>query len=166
VNRGDFIHGRNGYIKYRCSCDTCLTAHRTYQREYARRRSSEAAEGGRPFGQHQPASTDRFDLPKLFGDPKGDWVDDAACAGHEPTFRIPQWHTHPRGQERKKIVIEAKQICATCPVLDDCRNWILNHTIDPCPAHVVAGLTKRERTNEKHRLGIRTAGRPTRGDAA
>jgi WhiB family redox-sensing transcriptional regulator len=76
------------------------------------------------------------------------WMRDAACKGQTDLFALPI----PRaGQPTKRWfaqAAQAKQICATCPVIDPCRNWALDHQgggTDPAFSMVAGGMTPPER---------------------
>lgn len=65
-----------------------------------------------------------------------DWRNKAACLGHDPDL----WFT-PQGSPE---MVDAKNICATCPV----RNMCLNTALDipePDDWGVLGGLDKAER---------------------
>lgn len=56
--------------------------------------------------------TFELDLPE--------WMDDGACRGSDPdVFFPPKGHAGAAG--------EARQICATCKVIDECRDYALEH---------------------------------------
>lgn len=56
----------------------------------------------------------RLDPPK--------WHDDAACKGMSDLFMVTDEESNPlRGGGRRAKIAEAKAICATCPVIDPCR---------------------------------------------
>lgn len=48
------------------------------------------------------------------------WRDRAACRYHDPELFYP---TKTKGEPRRREVARAAAICATCPVLADCRAW-------------------------------------------
>lgn len=142
-------HGtRHAYSRYRCRCDDCVDAHRRYYTEFQRyRRDPDIDELG-------------LKLPRIDGIPTGDWVRHAACKGLIDRMEIPNWWAPKRSSDRTAQVVEARRICFRCPVLDECRSWVLEHRNDPCPAHVVAAMTRRERSSERRRLGMKVSGRP------
>lgn len=49
-----------------------------------------------------------------------DWRDRAACRYHDPELFYPK---RRHGMVREREVARAAAICATCPVLADCRAW-------------------------------------------
>ena len=61
------------------------------------------------------------------------WYADAICSQVDPELWFPEGGQSPRG---------AKEICATCPVLDLCRDYAL---ADPTLDGVWGGTTLRER---------------------
>lgn len=74
---------------------------------------------------------------------RGSWVDQAACKGHD--MELIQ---HTRRQEwyaRQNRYLAKLRICAICPVLEQCRAWVMSEPDDPCPFHVVAGMVPVER---------------------
>jgi len=67
--------------------------------------------------------------------PDRDWMIDAACNGADPML----WYAELGGD-----TIQAKQVCATCPVRERC----LDHAIDTHEVHGVwGGLAPKERRN-------------------
>lgn len=67
-----------------------------------------------------------------------DWFDHAACRGLNPNLMVPE-----RGDNIS--VRTAKQICSTCPVLDECRDYGLAVHRQADLDGVFGGLTKIER---------------------
>lgn len=87
-----------------------------------------------------------------------DWRAQGACRHHPPRWWFPDTEDQPRGRPRrhepKHIDPDAAQaltICATCPVLLDCRTWAIAHERDG----IWGGLTSGDRARERRRLGIR-----------
>jgi WhiB family transcriptional regulator, redox-sensing transcriptional regulator len=69
-----------------------------------------------------------------------DWQQDAACRGVDTSiFYHPE---NERGPRRIRREMRAKAICATCPVIDQCRRWAL--TVRE-PYGVWGGLSVEER---------------------
>lgn len=66
-----------------------------------------------------------------------DWRALAGCAGRVADMQALQ--------VSPARVRAAKVICRRCPVLDACRAWVLSVDPDPCPWHVVAAMTPKER---------------------
>lgn len=159
MNDGSFRHSRSGYIAG-CRCDICREAHREYGQEYWRRRKQEADEGGRHWGR-----TKRVTIPAGSFLWPGDWQKDAECAGLK-TLCIPLGF---KGHTDKWFgLTEARSVCQRCPVLEQCRTWVLAHDDDPCDWHIVAGLTPQERNGIRRRRGtavLGNAGRFTGGAA-
>lgn len=61
------------------------------------------------------------------------WQRDAACRDEDPAIFFPDKGTH---------IGEAKAVCGRCPVLAQCRSWVLENRI----RHGIwAGLTEKER---------------------
>ena len=67
------------------------------------------------------------------------WATQAACVGLWDLLETP-------ALER-----EAKRLCATCPVQDDCRKWVLTLPYRQDPGGVRGGLTENERNNIRRR---------------
>ena len=74
------------------------------------------------------------------------WFPDAACRGRTDAMFGPP--------------AEAKAICLTCAVHDECRSWSLSRP-DPVPGGVAGGLDYRQRGQIRQRL--RGAGTADRG---
>lgn len=69
-----------------------------------------------------------------------DWRVGAACRGRDTaTFYHPD---NERGPARVRREARAKAICASCPVIDECRRWALSTRE---PYGVWGGLTADER---------------------
>jgi WhiB family redox-sensing transcriptional regulator len=66
------------------------------------------------------------------------WREYAACATVEPDLHFPVAHT-PRWREQ---TVQAKAICAACPVRQHCLNWALETRQ---PAGIWGGKTEQER---------------------
>ena len=156
-DRGAPVHGglvvkhgtRQAYLKHKCRCDDCSAAERDYYNTFVR------------YRRNPDIDEDVLRLPRVDGLPVGEWVRKAACRGLADRMEIPNfWHAR-RNVERKPEVLVAKRICAACPVLEQCRTWVLGHQADPCPAHVVAGMTKFERHDQRRQMGIPVSGRRT-----
>lgn len=68
------------------------------------------------------------------------WQSQARCAGKTDLFF---GSSTERAVERRKREREAKAICADCPVLNECRQYIKTH-----PEYGIwAGMTEEERQN-------------------
>lgn len=74
----------------------------------------------------------------------GDWREDAACQIEYPESFFPLgW-----GSGYTRQIAEAKAICATCPVIDECLAWAL----DSRDGHaILGGTTPDERANMRRR---------------
>jgi hypothetical protein len=55
----------------------------------------------------------------------------AACRGHADLFDV--------ARTDRAAIVKAKTICASCPVLDDCRAWLADQPATLRPCGVVAG---------------------------
>ena len=94
-------------------------------------------------------------MPRIpYTAPTGDWFDDAACHGADTDVFFPLSATD-------EAAAEAKAICATCPVREECLEFALETRP---PEGIWGGLTPIER----HRLIRRRqkAARKARGAAA
>lgn len=138
-------HGTYSGYTQGCRCEDCRDAQRAYRRRYRHAQQ---------------------DLPRIDGLPVGDWVALAACRGQVDLFEVPNWWAPKRGYNRTPQVVAAKRICWRCPVLEQCRTWITDHYEDPCPAHVVAGMTKQERRTYRKEQGLPVGGRVSTGGTA
>lgn len=82
-------------------------------------------------------------------DAPGRWQHDGACVGQPTELWFPEPERTGRkggpGARYKANVQAAKVVCATCPVLDDCRDYI---TANPQPG-IWGGTTERERRNAR-----------------
>lgn len=67
-------------------------------------------------------------------DPLGDWAQHAACKGFTDLFFVQRGDT--------QAMLQAKAICNTCTVIDDCRNYVL---YKPERFGIWAGMTEKER---------------------
>ena len=81
-------------------------------------------------------------LSDLLWEPDESWRDDAACAGSGADLFFPVSEEDPQ-------VDAAKQVCAACPVLDDCLAYALstNQT-----EGVWGGMTGTERRRLRRRI--------------
>lgn len=79
--------------------------------------------------------------------PRGyNWRDDAEC--RRPEYDPELWH--PAGTTGLHLVQigEAKQICARCPVMEECGRWALTHT----ESGVWGGMSEQERSSYRRRI--------------
>ena len=157
------IHGRHAYIKHGCRCGVCVKEHRDYQREYSRQRTIEARNGGRPWNRAVVNAVD--ELPILDGMPAGPWVAKAVCRGRSE-WEMSENAMRSRNTRKHANTGIAIAGCNVCPSLAECRTWVMSYRLDPCAFHVVAGMTPRQRNEERERAGIATPGRRYRGNAA
>ena len=73
---------------------------------------------------------------------RGWWTEHAACKGLDMELscvKSPAWH------QRRTVDRDRMMLCARCPVLDQCTDWVLGEQTDPCPFHIVAGMVPTER---------------------
>lgn len=80
------------------------------------------------------------------------WREKAACIGHGAIFVQSHRFLTQRHAERKPAMLAAILMCSRCPVLEECTDWVLNTRPDPCPEHIVAGMTAVERGKKKRQL--------------
>ena len=74
----------------------------------------------------------KFDLPPSGG----------ACAGLDPEI------FYPRSGDSNSV--QAKELCANCKILTECRTWGIKHET----LGIWGGMSARERQRERKRLGI------------
>lgn len=96
----------------------------------------------------QQVFTAHDEVPDLFGFGTP-WKDRAACAGEWLLFDLVDDALNPKGQigaarraENQAIIEEARQLCASCPVIEQCRDAVLT-PVSPTPAvsySLVAGV--------------------------
>jgi WhiB family redox-sensing transcriptional regulator len=72
------------------------------------------------------------------GDVTLQWIERAACLGHDPELFFPVGTTGPAIEQTAR----AKAVCAGCSVREDRRDWALNTSQD---AGVWGGLDEEER---------------------
>lgn len=73
-------------------------------------------------------------------EPADTWKADAACAD--------QWDLFFPKHQGEYLFDEAHDICATCPVYDACRAWVLDPATKPVHGFV-AGMTERQRRRQR-----------------
>lgn len=99
-------HGtRNRYVHHHCRCTECTDANNRYQQERKQRR--------------RPYDID-YGLPTAPDVPTG-WMDNAACKGHTNLY----FPTPGTGHSNHTFHKQARQICDTCPVTTECRNYAI-----------------------------------------
>lgn len=76
-------------------------------------------------------------MVKVFDGADDRWRDQAACAGMDPGMFVP-------ANESPRSTKEALSVCATCPVIDECRAWAIGFDIFPLLG-VFGGMTTVER---------------------
>jgi hypothetical protein len=74
---------------------------------------------------------------------RGWWTEQAACKGLNMELaqasRRPEFYEH-RPADRPRLMI-----CVTCPVLEQCTDWVFSEEDDPTPCHITAGMVPTER---------------------
>ncbi len=88
----------------------------------------------------KPVETVKLDAPR----PPGDWIDHAACRGRRMFYDCNQAQKQRLSYADKAFEREALEVCASCPVLGECRSWAMQD-VDPAVDHVAGGLTPRQR---------------------
>lgn len=76
------------------------------------------------------------------------WLRKASCRGAGHFFFPPFDVEDPRKEEGKKArTAAAKAICSTCPVLKECKAWVLEveYVTGEEPIGIVGGMTESER---------------------
>lgn len=84
------------------------------------------------------AHVDHVDLLTELGAPYRPWEARAACRGMHPDV------FHPPEKSPEHFVEYAKRICQRCPVLQECRDWYLEHERGR-PVGVAGGMSPEER---------------------
>lgn len=87
--------------------------------------------------------------------PTGDWTEHAACRDQVDLFALPVVSRGYRfGRTVRRQILAACQICATCPVREQCTEWALT-TPDPAIHMIAAGMTPDDRAAaRKRRAGV------------
>jgi len=73
-----------------------------------------------------------------------EWTEQAACKGQTNLFFVNRGDTNS--------MLKAKAVCQQCPVLDECRSYVLYH---PERFGIWAGMTEKDRRNYRLELGVR-----------
>lgn len=137
---------------YGCRCPLCRDAHRQAQAESRERRRLRACGIDVEVPNRDPSVQ--------YTQPIGAWHERAACKGKGALYLIPD----SRGRYGRNVLTaannEAINICYDCPVLEDCERWAIWQPFDPCPAHILAGLTPKQRRTKRRTVGIPTPGNP------
>jgi WhiB family redox-sensing transcriptional regulator len=100
------------------------------------------------------ARPDEQDAP---GWDDGGWREHAACQGEDPELFFPVGETGPALEQ----IAEAKQLCAECPVRQECLRFAIDTRQD---YGIWGGLTREERRKVRRREQ-RAARRPAAADA-
>lgn len=114
-------------------CDGRAQARGMCNPHYLRWRRSE----GRVDGPYPPGTPHGFDAPP----PPGPWVQQAACRGADTEI----WFS---GRGDNALILLAKQICETCPVVDPCREYGIEHS---SLVGTWGGMSERQRRLERQR---------------
>jgi WhiB family transcriptional regulator, redox-sensing transcriptional regulator len=77
-----------------------------------------------------------------------DVLHDAACVGEDPDVFFPEGRQRPVWED----IDRAKAICATCPVVEPCRDWAVSMRVS---SGIWGGLTEGERQRMHGRTGRR-----------
>lgn len=93
-----------------------------------------------------------------------DWLDEAACRGKETALFFVNGEDKGKGAPKDSPYAEAKRICDSCPVIDQCRNWVMSTEPPGQRLGMVGGLTPDER-HSIHRARQRSARQRERADA-
>lgn len=83
------------------------------------------------------------------------WRQQAACAGRADVMDPPAKQVaaaRDLGTEHL-LWADAKAVCRTCPVLVQCRSWVITLPVRQDVTGVCGGLTEAERATERRRLG-------------
>ena len=70
-----------------------------------------------------------------------------SCATVDPELFFPKM---PNDKQQRENILAAKEICKTCPVIDECLKYALNHGVEG----IWAGTTFEERKQTRRKLGI------------
>jgi hypothetical protein len=71
----------------------------------------------RPGDEHVAPGLDVDELLAVVGLTRPAWMRDAACRGHDPAVFFPG-----RTGAARTLLVEARRICAACPVVEECRD--------------------------------------------
>lgn len=137
-------HGTTSMYAGGCRCDDCRGA---------------AAESSRIYRARRKALN-----PEVVVVAVGDWAQDGLCLGSDAWLLTPA--ARRDRSRRSREVTQVVEECGQCPVLEDCRSWVMGHDEDPCQWHVVAGMTPKERNAIRLSRGLWVRGfRGNRGAA-
>lgn len=131
---------RARYQRGVCRCTECTALNTQYQREYETRgRLSQRAESIKA---------------RLLAEDPVDWMNDGACRGQLPVF-------FAEDNSNCGVYDEARRICATCPVIDQCLAYAFRHHIID---GVWGGLSPKQRRDvakRRRRVPVRPGSRFT-----
>jgi WhiB family transcriptional regulator, redox-sensing transcriptional regulator len=74
----------------------------------------------------------------------GDWTDQALCAGLDPDLFFPGKGLHTT------VMRSVKDICETCPVLNQCWEYTMSLSLWHTSHGIWAGTTPAQRRDERH----------------
>lgn len=114
-------HGSMQGYRNGCRCDACKDANNDYMKSYRMKR--------------KPALEDALDAAELIQEGDTSWVARGACKGRDITIFFPV-----RGDN--SAVKQAKEICGTCVVKDECLAYALRTDQE---AGIWGGTSGRER---------------------
>ncbi|WP_242892619.1 WhiB family transcriptional regulator [Actinomadura litoris] len=80
----------------------------------------------------------------------GDWASRAKCRERGDDMDPP-----PDSPDHADAISRARRICRRCPVVGDCRDWVLGLTVRDDPGGVCAAMTEDERTTERRAAAYR-----------
>jgi len=79
----------------------------------------------------------------------GEWRDLAACKGTDPNL----WFAKQAGANyRSPRFDRARNMCAECPVLTNCHQWVLGLAWEQDVAGIIAGMDPGQRTYHRRQL--------------
>lgn len=82
------------------------------------------------------------------------WMKQAACVGESETFaEQDNFRAEPSSREAVERASRAIAICSSCPVLEDCTQWVFAEVQDPAEGMVTAGLLTRDRRALRRNAG-------------
>lgn len=137
-------HGTTSTYAWGCRCADCRGASAKNGRHYRARR--------------------RALNPIITLTPVGDWAHDGLCLGSQ-AWLLTASARRERGRYAREVV-QVVATCQRCPVLEQCKSWVMGHDEDPCAWHVVAGMTPKERNRIRISRGLYVRGlRGNRGAA-
>jgi hypothetical protein len=81
---------------------------------------------------------------------RGWWTEQAACSGLNMELGC---HSKRQAVYERSVRDRARlMLCVTCPVLEQCTDWVLSEDDDPTPCHITAGMVPVERGRIRKRM--------------